>query len=190
MTNTSATAAVALGILRFPKVGEVFESRKGRVKTFILDARGAGVNLPLRAIVISRMRAIRKMFPRSVVVGGIAKSGIMWGAWLAWEESLPYATVLLDGPRKSGIRREVEGDVANRNVLLVDNWMRSGDSIRKATDVVRRNGGKAIGAIVITNLPTVRIDLPFKAVWSGTNLMRAARRAGLLSHPSGCHKQE
>src|SRR5687767_6986062 len=112
MIDSRTQEALRHGLLLFPPAGESFASRGSEKKLFVIDARGAGVKLALRKLIVEGMRERLSNFNSFDVVGGLAKSGTMWGAWLSWTCELPFANVLLDGPRASGLQREVEGDVA------------------------------------------------------------------------------
>lgn len=137
----SAGDAVRAGLLHFPASGVSLPGRKAGVKDYVINTRGAGALLELRGLIVTALSATALEAPAFDTVGGVAKAGTAWGAWLAWAMDKPFANILLDGPRASGLRREVEGDVAGRRVLIVDNWARSGASLRAAATVVERAGG-------------------------------------------------
>lgn len=178
-TQSSAMEAVRLGLLKFPQPGETFKGREGNIKPFIVDARGAGTNLALRVLVVNEMKSrIRQL--RVDCIGGIAKSGTVWGAWLAWDLNLPFVNVLLEGPRSSGLNREVEGDPNGRRIVLIDNWARTGTSIDKAIKTVHNAGGEACGVVVLTRQPDVSLQIPLHSVWELTELVNASKAQGFL----------
>lgn len=181
MSNTTQDQAINLGLLKFPPPGEFFPGRGGASKHFVIDTRGAGTILPLRRLIVDEMQAIFRALPPFDVLAGIAKSGTVWAAWVAWANDLPFANVLLDGPRSSGLQREVEGDISGRRVLLVDNWMRSGDSFVRAKEVVLRSGGRPVGGITIVRFSEKEIGLPMESIWELKDLLLIAKREGLLS---------
>jgi len=178
--KNSAIKAVSNGLLVFAPPNEPFISRNGDEKYFLVDSRGAGTNIELREIVISEMVKCLDYFPDCNVIGGIAKSGTTWGAWLSWKLRIPFASILLDGKRKSGLQREIEGNIMGKNVVLIDNWLRTGTSIINSIEVVERNGGKVIGVIVITKLKEVTLQAKVVTVWELDELFEAAKKVNLV----------
>lgn len=181
MIDSKTRKALELGLLRFPPAGEFFPARGGGRKLFLTDTRGAGVKLALRKLIVEEMRERLSAFNSFDVVGGLAKSGTMWGAWLSWICELPFANVLLSGPRASGLQREVEGDVTGKRVLLIDNWIQSGSTIRKGQDVIQRAGGTAEGVLVIVRFKKGDLGIPVEAIWELEELLNAAVDEGSLS---------
>ena len=175
----SQCAAIQLGLLRFPDEGQVIRGRRGNVKPYLLDTRGAVSNLPLRTLIVDQLSKNLGIFPSCEVVAGIAKSGTIWGAWLAWAKGFPFANVLIDGPRESGLKREVEGEVSGRKVILVDNWVRTGESLQKAKAVCEQNGAVVLGAISISINSGLNLDMRVQAVWEIDDLVQTAFRLGL-----------
>jgi orotate phosphoribosyltransferase len=169
-----AQLAVHYGLLRFAPPDKPFPGRNGVAKPFVVDTRGAGVHLPLRTLVVERLNAQAMASPAFDVVAGLAKSGTVWAAWLAWHMDKPFANVLLDGPRASGLQRQVEGEVAGKRVLLIDNWVRSGTSIRQAFDIIKMAGGHPVAALAIVRRATLDLGLPFFAAWDLAELLEAA----------------
>ena len=181
MTDSRIQEVLKQGLLLFPPVGESFASRGGEKKLFLIDARGAGVKLTLRKAIIEAMCERLSNFNSFDVVGGVAKSGTMWGAWLSWTCELPFANVLLDGPRASGLQREVEGEVAGKRVLLIDNWIRSGSSIRKGQDAIQRAGGTVEGVLVLVRFKKENLGIHVEALWELEDLLNGAVDKGSLS---------
>jgi len=177
----SAIKAVTSGLLVIAKPGKSFNSRSGSDKNYLIDSRGAGSNIELREIIVSEMEKCLEIFDDCNVIGGIAKSGTTWGAWLSWKLRIPFANILLEGKRNSGLQREIEGNVKGKNIVLIDNWLRSGTSILNAIEVVNRNGGNVSGTIVITRLKDVNIQSKVIPVWELDELFEAARQTKLVS---------
>lgn len=184
--SISATDAVRAGLLRFPPPDQCFAGRHGGTKDYVINTRGAGASLELRELIVSALAESASDSPPFDVIGGIAKAGTAWGAWLAWMIGKPFANVLLDGPRPSGLQREVEGDVADKKVLLVDNWTRSGASLRAATSVIERAGGIVAGALTIVRHPATEPAVPLCSPWTIQELLAAAHNLGLWTAP-GTH---
>jgi orotate phosphoribosyltransferase len=182
---TAARMAVQLGLMKFAPAGQPFPGRSGAsAKPYVLDTRGAGSHLQLRELILEELLKQAQALPRFEVFGGISKSGTVWGAWCALRENMPFANILLDGARASGLQRDVEGDVAGRHILLVDNWIHSGDSIIKATEVVRRAGAVPVAALGVARHGDVSLPIPVASAWTITELLDAARIEGLWS-PTG-----
>lgn len=176
----NASMAVRLGLLKFPAPGMTFPGRAaGKPKNYVIDTRGAGMNLKLRELIVSMLMNEFTRLPKFDVLGGISKSGTVWAAWMAWMSHLPFANVLLDGKRESGLQREVEGDVCGLRILLVDNWTRTGNSIRQAADVVGRAGGVAVAAITVVRHSDIELPFPLNSPWTISELLDAAGREGL-----------
>lgn len=171
--------AALLGLVRVPGQGEVFSSRSGAPKAYLFDTRGATSNLPLREFLVAELVRATGHF-RPQVIGGVAKSGTVWGAWLAWQIGLPFANILLAGPRSSGLQREVEGMIEGLSVLLVDNWVHSGESLAQAVEVVRRNRGIVCGALSLVARPPGLLTHPFACLYAEDTLVESATRIGLL----------
>jgi orotate phosphoribosyltransferase len=182
---TTARMAVQLGLVKFSPSGQSFPGRSGgSPKSYVLDTRGAGSHLQLRELILEELRKQARTLPRFDVFGGISKSGTIWGAWCALLENIPFANILLDGARESGLQRDVEGDVVGRKVLLVDNWIHSGDSILKATEVIQRAGAVPVAALSVARHCTVSLPIPIASAWTITELLDAARIEGLWN-PAG-----
>ena len=176
----SAISAIKNGLMVIAQPNKPLTSRSGSNKTYLIDSRGAGVNIELREIIISEMERCIKSFPDFEIIGGVSKSGTSWGAWLSWKLRMPFVNVLLDGKRESGLQREIEGDVEGKNVVLVDNWLRSGKSIQSAIEVVKRNGGNVIGALVITKIKDIELNPTVIPIWELDELFEAARITNLV----------
>lgn len=176
----SATAAVRLGLLR---IGHFPGRNGGPVFNVLADVRGALGNVPLRNLILCGLKALAVEFDRADVVAGVAKSGISWAAMLADRTSASAAVINLDGPRASGLRREVEGEVAGRHVLLVDNLIARGESLQKAATVVRTAGGEVVGALTVVADPGSALPFPVRSLWSLNQLIDAAVRAGQIKGP-------
>lgn len=174
MAAPTPRAAIDAGLLVFAPEGTCFPARGNRSLPFLINSRGAGTNLPLRRMIVDGLSACLPTLPEFDVIGGISKAGTVWAAWLAWAGHRPYATVHLDAPRSSGLQRVVEGEVAGRRMLLVDNWIRSGSSLAKAVEVVKQVGAIPIGALAIATDGVAEVGIPLKAIWHIDELLSAA----------------
>lgn len=180
--SASANAAVLLGLLRFAPAGDVFPGRRGAPGVPVLaDVRGSLSNMPLRNLIVDELAAIlATAFPSAEVVAGVAKAGICWAAMLADRTGLPAAVVNLDGPRGSGLQREVEGDVAGRRVVLVDNLIAFGGSLLQAAKIAGSVGGNVIGAMTIIADPGAALDFEIRSLWTQRELIDAAFDVGRI----------
>lgn len=174
--------ALAQGIMRFPRDGEVIIGRRGIPKKYLLDVRGAGTNLELRQLIVTELIKKLGLFSGFSTVGGVAKSGTMWGAWVAWQMQKPFANILPEA-RSSGLKRDVEGEVEGRDVILIDNWVRTGDSMRKAIETCQGNGGRVVGVAGIASAEGVDFSIPFVTIWKINELLEAALQLGLINEP-------
>lgn len=183
-SRTTAQSAVGLGLLRFPPPGQSFPGRRGGAgKRFLVDSRGAGADPRLRALILAELGINLHSLPAPPqAIAGLAKSGMTWGAWLALLTGLPYATVLLDGPRSAGLRREVEGEIGGLRTVLVDNWVASGASLVQAAEIVGRHGGEVVGALAVSGSATPALSFPVRVALDLRSLLLAADRADLLTN--------
>ncbi len=180
--SASARAAVLLNLLRFAPPGRDFPGRNGAPGIPVLaDIRGALSNMPLRNLIVHELGAIlAKDFAEAEVVSGVAKAGICWAAMLADRAKMPAAVVNLDGPRASGLQRQVEGDVAGRRVLLIDNLIAFGGSLRQAAGVVAGAGGEVIGALTVIADPGAHLEFEIRSLWTQRELIDAAFDVGRI----------
>lgn len=175
MAALSPKAAVDAGLLVLAPAGTRFPARNNRPLPFVIDSRGAGANLPLRTMIVDGLTSCLPGLPPFDVIAGLSKAGVVWAAWLSWLQNQPYATVHLDGPRNSGLQRSVEGDVSGKRVLLIDNWLRTGASVEKAVEIVKRAGATPVGALAIVTDGEAEVDgVALAAVWHIDQLLDAA----------------
>ncbi len=178
---STAAKAVALGLLRLPPAGQTFPGRRGNPgKHYLVDSRGAGADPRLRALVLAELRENLADLPEPQAIAGLAKSGMVWGAWLALETGLPYATVLLDGPRGAGLQREVEGEIRGLRTVLVDNWIDRGTSLAQAATIVARHGSEVVGALVISGKGAAALPFPVRTAFDLRALLEVAGQPQLM----------
>lgn len=178
----SISNVLRLGLLRFPEEGKTFPGRHGNAKQYLIDTRGAGTKVDLRSAIVKRLQMrlaeIRTATKSVDVIAGLSKSGTIWGAWLAWQEGLPFANVLSE-PRSAGLQRQVEGDVQSRSVVLVDNWSRTGTSVNTACSAVSSCGGSVVAILTIVSHPSVSVAAPLYSGWQLRELLDGAVDLGL-----------
>ena len=103
---------------------------------------------------------------------------------------LEYATALIDGRHKFGMQRELEGEIAGKNVVLIDNLMRSGASIEAAVRVVERGGARVLGALTLVCHQPVELAVPTSSLWQAAELEAAAKELGLMPVGSSSFQKE
>ena len=181
--NAFAEAAVALGILRVAQpLHARFPGRNGAPgMPFIADVRGAPADLDLRRLIVREMvRRFRRDFETADMVIGLAKAGIAWGMLVAWELGLPAGVVHLDGPRKSGLRRQVEGSVTGRQVVLIDNLTCTHSSLITAARIIESEGGAVAGAMTVVGLETGPASFLVSTLCTEAELEAEGMRQGIL----------
>lgn len=182
--NHFVKTAVALGVLRVAQPpGARFPGRNGAPgMPYIADVRGAPAHLDLRRLIVEEMvDRFRENFENAEMVVGLAKAGIAWGMLLAWELKLPAGVVHLDGPRKSGLQRQVEGPVAGRQIVLVDNLTKSHASLITAAQLVEAEGGVVAGAMTIVGLEAGPAPFRVAPLCTEADLEAEGLRQGVLS---------
>jgi len=171
-----ARRAVDLGILRVAPAGQEFPGRRGGPPAkALMDVRAVASNAPLQTLIIGALLHALGDFPAGAVLGGLSRGGLVLGAQLALVARRSFVAVLPEGPRASGLQRAVEGDVTDRDVVLFDNVLNSGASLRDAAAHVERAGGRVAGALVVGTYQKPR-RLPFKvrSLFGFNDLLRAA----------------
>ena len=174
--SASARHAVLLDLLRFPSNGTLFPGRRGGPGVpVIVDVRGALSKPPLRQLILEEMAfPLTARVAEAEVIAGVAHAGVSWAAMLAQRMGMPAAIVNLDGPRSSGLQREVEGDVDGRNLVLIDNLIARGGSLRLAAEVASRAGARVVGAMTVVADPGAILTFPVHSLWSQRELIDAA----------------
>lgn len=157
--------------------------RQGRPMQYVVDARGAGTNISLRRWIVSRFAEMASEYEPSSIIG-VANSGVVWAAWTAEYLSLPYATVLPDGPRKSGLNRQIEGVPPAGPTILIDNWLVTGDSVLKSIAAVTQKSEAKVAALLLVAEPAQPLpvfEIPVRGVVAVTHLLQAIDRTDLLT---------
>jgi orotate phosphoribosyltransferase len=179
----AARIAVQNDLLVISAAKARFPGRKGSEGVdVIVDVRSSAANLPLRTFLLGSLQQELLRFKPDSLIAGISRGGVMLGAQLALIAGRGYATVLPEGPRPSGLQRAVEGKVRDKTVILFDNVVSTGGSVKDAVAQIERAGGAVEAAIVIANYgPVPRFDFPFVSLFSVRELVNAAYESGLIS---------
>ena len=180
-TRSSALKAVRLGLLRFAPVSKPFPGRHGaKPVEFLVDSRAAAANLPLREVIVAELLQTLDYFEAIEVVVGVSRSGVIWGCLAAWSKNLPFAVVLPEGPRKSGLQRAVEGEIWGKTIVLIDNFVRTGNSLDAAAHYAGLAGGRVVGATVLVGKSRTTSPVPVTPVWTLAEVMSASLELGLI----------
>jgi orotate phosphoribosyltransferase len=146
---------------------------------FVVDTRGLGTRPHLEALVAATI-AVNAVSVGATLLGGVANSGTVWAASAARAAGLQHCNVLVDGPRAKGLGRQVEpDDIAGRRLVLVDNWLSTGGSLRTARRIVESLGASVCGAVVVSAATDVwELDgFPVAVLWP-RDLLQATGRSG------------
>lgn len=151
-------------------------NRNNNPMDYLIDTRGAMSDVEAREAILS---ALLKLLLGGAFtsVCGIAKSGMIWGAVAADRLGLPYATVLPDGPRGSGLNRQIEGVLPPGHCAVIDNWIISGKSAKQAIDVVASQNGVEATLVLLMRPPSIpNVDFPIQAVFDAEYVVSLARQ--------------
>lgn len=183
MNTKLVRTCIAQGLLAFSSEDKPFPGRKGSAPTeAIVDVRGSTTNLPLRGILLGALAGALADYPATAVIGGVSRGGVAYGAMLALVAGCPFVSILPEGPRPSGLRRAVEGEVRGQNVVLFDNVVTSGSSLIAAAKQVTEAGGTVAGALVVCAYqPTVSLPFPLTKILEFHVLIHTAHEAGKIT---------
>lgn len=97
----------------------------------------------------SLARLIKKEFPETTKIAGVATAGIAHGALIANELNLPFVYVRPE-PKKHGRGQQVEGLLLESDkVVLVEDLISTGKSSLKAVDAVRKFPAEVLGVVAL-----------------------------------------
>lgn len=118
----------------------------------LVDSRGL-LGTPVgRSLIVRSLARHALEYDSDVAIAGVANSGSILAAILADRLNRSFINLLVDGPRKRGLSRQVEPEniVAGQPMLLVDNWITTGSSLQSAARLVVDAGGTVVGAVVVS----------------------------------------
>jgi orotate phosphoribosyltransferase len=187
--EAAALTAVRLGLLRLSPEDAPFLGRNGGAPfEALIDARGAGSSGPLRHFLLERLASLLLAASPTAMLVAVSKGGVLFGGLLASHTNRDVAVVLPDGGRASGLRREIEGEVADRDVWLIENVVTSGNSLRRAAATVVRHSGRPCGALAIGAYGVVpMVSVPLHAAFTLSQLVHAAHALGII-HTARLHR--
>lgn len=174
MKDAAYQTAVGLGLVKFSEPVAFLNRNKPGGRSFIVDSRGSGTNPALRALLIEALEGALEALPPFDMLAGVAHSGTPWAATLAYKLNVPFCNIL-QVPRKSGMQRQIEGDVQGKRVVLMDNWVNTGASVIHAAKVAREHGGEPAGILAIAGeCAPALLDLPLVYALQTDKLITAA----------------
>lgn len=173
--------AARQGLIKFSAQQSFANRNRPGGRSFLVDSRGSGTNLTLRRMIINALTEGLFTLPECGVIGGVANSGTQWAGILSHKFNMPFANILKE-PRKSGMKRQVEGDIYGKKVVLVDDWMDTGGSILTAVETVKAHGGIPVGILLIAGDEAAQHDfeIPYVFAISTKSLIEAAAELQLI----------
>lgn len=128
---------------------------------------------------------IKRDYPQTEVIAGVATAGIPHAAWVAQILDLPLIYVR-SKPKDHGAGRQIEGVLAtNAKVVMLDDLISTGGSVLQAAKAVQAAGGdiQAVGSIFSYGLDAATTNfeaakLPLFSLSNYTTLIKVARANG------------
>jgi orotate phosphoribosyltransferase len=132
----------------------LLESHPGAGSTpYAVDTRNS-VSMEFRAIAFEAIDVwIDDVRPD--VVAAVASSGTLLVALWAGARNQPFINVLVKGARSRGFKRQIEPGtpIDGRRVAILDNHVRSGESLQKAHELLLRAGATVCATAAFTAHP-------------------------------------
>lgn len=95
--------------------------------------------------------AIKEHFPQVESIMGLATAGIGWATSVGYFQDLPVGYIR-STPKLHGLGNMIEYQGQNkRNVLLIDDLIASGESIKKSIELLKESNFDVIGVLSIVN---------------------------------------
>jgi orotate phosphoribosyltransferase len=92
---------------------------------------------------------VKKYFPDTQILAGIATAGIPHGVLVADKMQIPYCYVRPE-PKKHGLKNQIEGRLLpGDKVVLIEDLISTGKSSLQAVDAVREAGAEVIGLLAL-----------------------------------------
>ena len=120
------------------------------------------------------------------VIVGIATAGIALAAYIAALTGKPMAYIRMER-KEHGMRNIIEGEVANRKCIIIDDVATTGGSIERAYKALKEAGSKPTAAGVIVDREQgarerlARIGLEFYYLVTAKELFAELHKHGLIS---------
>lgn len=120
------------------------------------------------------------------IVVGIELSGIGPAALVAYALGKPFGYVRKK-PKDYGLRKLIQGDVSNKQVLLVDDFIFYGQTKNEAVEKIKQAGGNVVGLFVVFTVDPVsakwskECGIPIYRLFDREEIYQAASNKGLIS---------
>lgn len=132
---------------------------------------------------------IRKKYPETEVIAGVATGAIAHGVLVAEELGLPFIYIR-SKPKGHGLENLIEGDLKpGQKVVVIEDLVSTGESSLKAAEAVNNFGGQVIGmlAIFTYNFPVARdkfaqANIELTPLSNYPTLIETALQAGEITH--------
>lgn len=103
------------------------------------------------AVLAGFLATLKEKFPSAQGVLGVATAGIGWSMTLGHLSNLPSGYIRTE-PKAHGLGGLVEYYSSNaKKIVLIDDLIASGNSLKKAIDILRKDGFEVIGIISAIN---------------------------------------
>ncbi|EQM53507.1 orotate phosphoribosyltransferase [Lactiplantibacillus plantarum EGD-AQ4] len=130
---------------------------------------------------------IKRDYPETEVIAGVATAGIPHAAWVAAELHLPLIYVR-SKPKDHGAGRQIEGVLKpGEKVVMLDDLISTGGSVLQAAEAVQAAGGviQAVGSIFSYGLEAATHNfaaakLPLFSLSNYSELIKVARDADYI----------
>lgn len=130
---------------------------------------------------------IKRDYPETEVIAGVATAGIPHAAWVAAELNLPLIYVR-SKPKDHGAGRQIEGVLKpGEKVVMLDDLISTGGSVLQAAEAVQAAGGviQAVGSIFSYGLEAATHNfaaakLPLFSLSNYSELIKVARDADYI----------
>ncbi|MDY1544526.1 orotate phosphoribosyltransferase [Lactiplantibacillus pentosus] len=131
---------------------------------------------------------IKRDYPETEVIAGVATAGIPHAAWVAAELHLPLIYVR-SKPKDHGAGRQIEGVLKpGEKVVMLDDLISTGSSVLQAAEAVQAAGGliQAVGSIFSYGLDAATRNfaaakLPLFSLSNYSELIKVARDADYIN---------
>ncbi|MCT3311076.1 orotate phosphoribosyltransferase [Lactiplantibacillus pentosus] len=131
---------------------------------------------------------IKRDYPETEVIAGVATAGIPHAAWVAAELHLPLIYVR-SKPKDHGAGRQIEGVLKpGEKVVMLDDLISTGGSVLQAAEAVQAAGGliQAVGSIFSYGLDAAARNfaaakLPLFSLSNYSELIKVARDADYIN---------
>ncbi|MEM0015102.1 MAG: orotate phosphoribosyltransferase [Zestosphaera sp.] len=171
------------------KVGVVklgsFVLSSGLTSPFYIDMRRIYSYPKVMRLIVDEVAKSVDMRPYEVLVG-VATSGVALAAFIAAATGKPMAYVRLER-KDHGTLSQVEGEVAGKSSLIIDDVATTGDSILRTYEVLKNSGSIPAGALVIVDreqgagLRIAGLGMRYHYLMTARQLFTILHKDGLIS---------